>query len=331
MPQYSTSTPQSVIRQETEPLAADYILWVKSSTNETFFSNGTSWTEIQTNTGILLTPIIENSLSILEIQAADTLTAGISANINNDVFSDSGGYLNRIDTGNTTAIFSTDKYSNYLTESHGQALSNDTGASGYQGFKIHTTAATSLVKITKSTYSNATTGYLLNSAKEIIDSQSFVGDVAIFSQALTDNTDYYVAVNGANFTKNTSITFPISGTKINWTGGLTDGSDSGTQGRSIVSINVDAPTDKIIQTNEQTLASTPTYFQIFAYKDSTTGTGTITADISFDSGANYQTGIALDTITQITDTGTGMILKLNLNAGASNGTAECKGYGVLYW
>ena len=38
--------------------------------------------------------------------------------------------------------------------------------------------------------------------------------------------------------------------------------------------------------------------------------------------------LSLDTATEITDVGTGMILKLNLNAGASAGLAEAGGYGV---
>lgn len=48
MPSYSTSTPSATIRQETEPSAADYLYWIKASTNETYYSNGTNWTLIKT-------------------------------------------------------------------------------------------------------------------------------------------------------------------------------------------------------------------------------------------------------------------------------------------
>lgn len=47
MPTYSTSTPSATIRQETEPSASDYLYWIKASTNETYYSDGTNWTLIK--------------------------------------------------------------------------------------------------------------------------------------------------------------------------------------------------------------------------------------------------------------------------------------------
>lgn len=43
MPTYSTSTPAQVIRQEDEPSAADYLYWIKPSTSQTYYSDGSVW------------------------------------------------------------------------------------------------------------------------------------------------------------------------------------------------------------------------------------------------------------------------------------------------
>lgn len=343
MPEYGSSTPVSVVRQETQPSASDYVFWVKASTNETFFSDGSTWTEIQTSTGGVLIPMLENSLAILEIQAADTLTAGTSAAINNEVFSDSGGYLNRVNTTNTTSFFNTNKYQN----SSGTAAQNDSvttleatdSVATSTGLLITVNADCGLVSVTKSSNCTGTRAKLITGTS-VLATASFSGDVATFAtpQLLSAGTTYglYVDNSGASYTRSyhSSDSFPFNSTNINITNGTHTDDTSNTLPNSynIQTITTSTYTgDLIVETNEQTLASTPANFQVFAYKPSTAGTGSIDCDISFDSGANYQTGVALNTATAITDTGTGMILKLNLNAGASAGTAEAQGYGVLYW
>lgn len=49
MVNYSTSTPSAVISQTTTPSASDYLFWVNPSTNKSYWSDGTNWTEIQIN------------------------------------------------------------------------------------------------------------------------------------------------------------------------------------------------------------------------------------------------------------------------------------------
>lgn len=334
------SFPTTVYRQATAPTASAGSLWLDTDDNSLFYYNGTSWVDMSLDLGELQTPILENTLAILEIFAADTLTPETSATMVRDVFSDSGGYLNTIDTGNTTGAFSTDKYQNTV-DTTDTCSGDGAGAdspTGYSGMQISATNTCTLITVTKKSTCTADRCYLLNASKTPIGSAvAFSGDIATFSanNTLTASTTYYLAVkkndDSAYDSKGGAMTFPEADTNISWTGGLLDGVDSGANQFNIRTAVTRVIGNKKVQTNTQTLTSTPTNFQVFAYKEAIAGTGTITADISFDSGSNYQTGVALDTATTITNTGTGMILKLNLNAGASSGTATAKGYGVLYW
>lgn len=61
MPTYSTSTPSATIRQETEPNASDYLFWIKASTNQTYYSDGTNWTQVVIEQD--LTPLTLNPFS----------------------------------------------------------------------------------------------------------------------------------------------------------------------------------------------------------------------------------------------------------------------------
>ena len=89
--------------------------------------------------------------------------------------------------------------------------------------------------------------------------------------------------------------------------------------------------DLIIQTNAITVPEGIADFQVVAYKKSLTGTGNVTFNMSLNNGVTYQTGLPIDTIINSNHQGTQMILQLSLNAGASEGIAECKGYGIRYW
>lgn len=341
MPSYSTSTPAATIRTNTTPSYSDYQFWIKPSTNEAFFSDGTAWQEIPTGAPATALLSIENALSILEIQAADTITPDTSAQIASEVFSDADGYNGTIDTGNTTASFSSDKYTNkpLSAESTTFATTGSESGTGKSGLKLTTSSACSIVSITKFSSSNATKAYILNSSKGVLATADFSGDVATFATPydLNASTTYYFAVDkaGASYDSRpdeSGVSYPVAQTYWSYTAGLRVTGAEPTNMGYLSSIAVlGSATDSIIQTNALTLPSTPAKFIIFAFRDTLVGTGTIDADISFDNGANYQTGISLNTETTITNAGAQMILKLNLNAGASTGTAEAKGYGVLFW
>lgn len=319
MPTYSTSTPAATIRTETEPSAADYQFWIKPSTNEAFFSDGTTWQEIPTGAPATAILGIENALNILEIQAADTITPDTSAQIVSDIFSDTTGYNNTIDTGNTTADFSVDEYVNYinlLTQDLTEISINETSFTKKREF----TGLNNYIPFIKLNTKYYTPAYYSIIYVKFI----FTDDTTYTTPQQTATTSTYQTYTFYNNSTSKSIKSVEIWARVSkaYTEHIDD-----VKVYEIGSIG----TNKLIQTSKIDLPSTPSKFIVFAFRDNTTGTGNITADISFNNGANYQTGVNLNTETSIIDAGDEMILKLNLNAGASSGTAEAKGYGVLFW
>jgi hypothetical protein len=289
--------------------------------------------------------IMQNSLDILELQAEATLEGGQSAYMVRDIFSDADGYLDTVDTGNTTAIFQTDIdiYENYVyTTTNGDFMSSMTAAASgthKYGAKIEIGDDDILIKsINKWTSdSEATKAYVLDESENVLVQANFSSNNATFSSPyrLSKNTIYYIATDDGSTNRRFArqeVTFPISRTHFDIISGYNYSPASVICEIDYISYEyVSSGADKIIQTNNLNLDFEPSNFQVFAYKNETGGTGSITADISFDSGTNYQTGVELDTPTTITNEGDELILKLNLNAGDSDGLASCEGYGVMFW
>lgn len=106
--------------------------------------------------------------------------------------------------------------------------SSDNGYSAKIGYRISATTDFNLISITKnSNTSGITLAYVLNSSKGVIASASFSGNVATFSGdgvALSSGTTYYLAVDngGSSFNsyRRLGVSYPVSGTVVNWTGGL---------------------------------------------------------------------------------------------------------------
>ena len=253
---------------------------------------------------------LQNALDILEMQAADTLESGQSANLIRDVFSDANGYLNTVDTDETSAVYIGMSYNNlvgYIIEAASydskSFLTNnqDTAPRGLffksDGTKVYVIGTTN----------DAIYQYTLSTAWDI-------------STASYDSISYSVATQDATpsgliFSQD-GHQFYIIGTANKY---IYQYSSSGA-----------SPDSKIVYVSK-TLDTTPTHLQFFAWKTETTLTGNITVDVSFDGGDNYQTGIQLDTPTEIINTGTEMILKINLNKGASDGEVSLNGYGIMLW
>lgn len=345
MPEYSTSVPAPVIRQESEPDAANYYVWIKESTNEAFYSDGTDWTEIPTGGSSVSVAVIENALSILELQAADTITPDTSAQIASDVFSDANGYNNTINTTNTTAIHSGNIYTqNFSDEASGDTTSDpDTFSNVANAFDDNDTTyasdtgpgSNSLGK----TFSEKNVQYVkVKAYKSRVQGGSATNTVVMklqtFNGSTWDDQETWSLSNQSSSINNTIdetllLDVTCQGIRVLFSH---SGGESFTSTESrLYTLEYGSVEDSIIETNAISLPSTPANFLIFAFRKNETGTGSIDADISFDGGSNYQEGVALNTETAITNVGSSMILKLNLNAGASAGLAECEGYGVLFW
>ena len=326
-------------------------IWVDTSTNPpvTKVSDGTTYNALSTN----LTPIRKliglNGLNILDITAQSTLTEGINANFERDIYSDSTGYLNTIDAGNTTADFlsSTSDYFSGAnngwiaedTRAHGITMANTTSASGKKGFVVTTNSACYVQKITKHASSNVTKGYILNTSDEVLAQATFSGNDATFSTplSLATGTTYYIVADadGSSITRSYGGGgYPITTSEFTWIQ-YYNGSPSGT-GESWDIVSVTTATEditysnKIVQTNAQPITDTYSNFMIVS-NETIEGTETIDYDISFDGGSNEQTGLSSFTEYGITDSGTSIILKQNLNGTDASNYTKASNWGVLLW
>lgn len=339
------SFPQVVFKQASAPTAISGGLWYDTDDNELFYSDGFSWTKISSGSDAagyeqIVSQII---LEILRLSAEGTLTAPDYDNMFVDYFSDADGYDGTIDTANTDALFSVDTYSNNGEEidGHGKTTTSTEARTDHDGFKILTKTACTLQEVTKHASSTATKAYLLDSGKNVLDTKTFSGNVATFDYALADATTYFIVAgkDGASYTASVkgavSITYPVVCTNVNYTGGLRGASENSTEIDNLVSITTSsgAYIDRSIQTNAQALSFTPAYILVHSKDKTTTSTSSITFDVSFDGESTWDSlDNAIDTkIAVIDGSSKNMIIKLNLNAGASAAQATLKDYEVILW
>jgi hypothetical protein len=340
------SFPQAIIKQTTAPTNVNAgTLWWDTDDLLLYYYTGTSWLQISSssNNAGYESMIAQISLEILRLSAEGTLTAPDYDNMFVDYFSDADGQDGTIDTGNTTAQFSTDSYKNggSLDEAHGNALGSASTYTNKAGVKITPSVNVTLTQVTKNSNVDATTCYLMDSSESVIDSQTFTGNNATFSQSLTASTKYIIAVDkgGASYNnyRGGVDDFPKTKTNFEYTYGYEQGLASNGDYNwynEITSIETEAvPSDKIIQTNAQALEFAPAYIFIHSKDKTLAGTGSITYDVSFDGGSTWDsTDNALDSKIAVTDgSSKNMIIKLNLNGTGSGNTASCKDYEVVLW
>jgi hypothetical protein len=384
-------------------------IWYNTATNTTYVSDGSSYSEIvDVDLSYLDQQQLEQDINILINSVASSSTLNDYDDMFVDKFTDSNGALNTIDTGNTTAFFDTNKYSNYLqrennwfkfennfTDSgkdgditltnNGASFSSSTHKLGSYSLSVNNNyvAMTDFPAIdvanTKGSlffwiYSESSSNHvIIQPSSGGVFLLSWGGGVGLslrFGSTGTAHTDLSGAWHHLGVVwDNGSVQYYKDGTtwESEKTGqtGTTDtdytigkdsfnsysqnyiddfrlyedcklssseisalyNSGSGKEGRTLVG---GTGVNAIIQTNAQTIESGFTHFMIVSNEE-TTGTGSVTYDISFDNGSNYQTGLESFQQYEIEDTGTDLILKQNLNAGASNGAASAYNWGVLLW
>ena len=297
--------------------------------------------------------MIQNAINILKNNKNDSISDPTYKNIIKDLFSDSDGYNNTIDTGNTTAIFnSTSKvYDNGLASSSNASTGNTLtesiggGQDWMKGAKVTLASEKIIISVTKSASSNATNVQVYNDESSNHPtgsignySATYVGNVATFSSPITLPAGTYAFLNSngggiwAGF-GDTTPTLPVNDADLSFVDGYWDSTAGGVVDKflEIASIEVQGlSSDKILQTNMQTLSFTPSYFMIYCDK-TLAGSGSLDCDISFNNGSNYQTAVALNTITSITNQGTQMILKINLKGTGLSNTASVSDYGVIFF
>jgi hypothetical protein len=329
--------PQFIFVQATEPTdKTQGKLWYKTTENALYKSNGISYSILAESTQYLNTIINENTLSILDLQAIETLTGGQSAYMIRDIYTDTTGYLNTINIGATNATYTADTPT---TNAHGIALDDINSVTAKRGITILFKADGILVNATKSGDSAATKGYLLRSTGEtIIGATSFVGNVVTFNYPVHAGETIVIAADAAGGSYNSDSTSGIPSVPNSTTNGYIY-QYGGTKFYEFDSFNfsgvantyANGGADKIVTTTAATIAAGSTKFQIFTLGSSLSGDGNITYDVSFDNGAHYQTAVIANVQTAITTSGTQLILKQNLNKGAGAGTASAKGFAIMFW
>lgn len=296
-------------------------------------------------------PIVQlqqkQGIDILRLLADATLTPTDYDTLFLDIFSDAGGYSNSIDAGNTTATFSTDKYINLgnVTEATGAALGSTSATANTEeyGELIKATVACNIVSVTKNANCTATKINIYDKAAPavLLATANFAGDVATLATplALTANQEVGIfcgSAGGWNRRYNGGASYPINGTNINFTGsvgaavGAWDASSDTTQVYNIASIVTQTASNKVIQTNAITLDANVVQYSLYS-TITTTGSGSVTYDISFDNGATWKTDKALNTVIEDVGTGTQGIIKLKLNGAGAANTAEAENYALAVW
>ena len=280
--------------------------------------------------------INQNSLDILELQAEASLEGGQSAFMVRDLFSQSDGFLETIDIGGTDAIFgiiNKNDVESYTSSPPDERVTTTT---------IFVTALErgiiSSIKIQMGGPGSTNIQATISQNSTTIAQRTFT----IATTTLTDFnfllSDYSKPLEKGEFTIVLTRTSGLEGWRhnpiVSFSGSYFNFfSQRPCSGITFAKANFgysNNETDKFVQTNKLDLTSTPTHFQVFAYKPETEGTGNIKGEVSFNNGANYQE-VDLDTPTEIDNTGNELIARIKLNAGASDGLASCNGYGVMFW
>ena len=323
-------------------------LWYSTSNNQLYTSNGSAYVQLDTDLTNIYEQQLQQDLNILVNSVASSSTLEDYDEMFVDIFSDSGGASDTVDTGNTTAIFDTNKYKNggeagdlthaYLTGAGGsQTTTKGMGFTPYQEGYI-------LSSVTKYASSGATGVNLCTSANGsgVVSSATFSGNTATFGTppSLTKDQEYFIIATPTGSSiyhpyNNSGGTYPFgtggSGTTYQFTSSSNDGNRQTANGfvTHFTGINLSqTPEDKVVQTNKVDLVSAPTGYYVYS-KNSTAGSGSINFDISFDNGSTWEEDKEFGQEYAYTGSGTEMILKIKLDGIGSGNTSEVNNYGVM--
>lgn len=208
------------------------------------------------------------------------------------------------------------------------------------GYKIYANNSCTLKSVTKISTCTATKCYLCNVSGTILETGTFVGDIATFNTYLTSGNSYYTfcGSDGASYNRRYGwpATYPYNGTNINWTSG-SDAQVTDIPGTlSDVPVNVynilsmetlDDGYGSFDTTNEEiTLATGHTWTSEAIFLGTTfnkatltlgTLTGSVTIEISANGKGNWQT-LTNGTRTTLTNAdATGVYIRLTENAAAT--------------
>lgn len=273
--------------------------------------------------------ILINSASASTLYDYDTMVL--------DIFTDANGYDGSVDTGNTTAVFNTDKYEAAATDVYGPALADSgshntttiTGTINAPGFfsgikgKIGSGSGPVTITIKKGAATIATKGGTWSSTLSEVTLTS--GD---YNETFEAGDTYSIVI----YTQYDLHTYNSSQSK---SGGAFDFTSQEVNSNAnsaddMITYKTNAAASFVVQTDMQTISANPAGHQVYCH-NATTGSGSITYDISFDNGSTWVTGQSLNTKNTSVHNGSQMIVKLNLNTTSATDTATADDYAVMLY
>jgi len=258
-----------------------------------------------------------------------------------DTMSDSTGYNNTIDTGNSTALYGYLGAKNYQsrvvgsTENDVKSIGNDGGTTSsitingtitnggyFSGIRVHKAAsgvATITIKRGSTTIATKTgiSGY-----QDGIHSFT----TSDYSELFQTSDSFQIIISCTGSTLYYNSTESYSGTNFSYSSQTISGGNGLSRTHfSYIPITL---SNTVVQTNSKTFSSNVNSIFINANKI-LNGSSTITADISSDGGTAFEkTAQALDTWIALDGDNTDIVLKFNLNYNGSD-ASELYGYSYI--
>jgi len=303
--------------------------------------------------------IIEHEIEIFELQANASITPFDHDSIISDTFSDSGGYGDSVNTGNTTATFDTNKYKRI---NHG-GQATDTIDSGYSTnsqnirrgvkFSVSNVSNLTLTQVVKSSATDATTCELLDATGgTLLSSQTFSGNNATFNYTLTAGTTYIIIAWSGYITSYTGAyktdSYPKSETNdITFLAGAYDNGDenpdsvdwvfpTGVNSQiGIISITTTVVSpDEYVEINLPTISGTVTDTELIIRDSDRESGDNITYKLE-DASANTDEDLELETMNALTNlVSNPTILRINLIATGTSpttGSPAVKTFALKLW
>jgi len=299
--------------------------------------------------GVMFTTLMEQAIDIIQLQQDASITGGTHTASIADIFSDSTGYLNTIDTGDTTSSYLTnalgsgasnvDSYTAGTGADSGEVTNGDFATGDLTGWTdTSTSQGTATVTSNACNLNSGGTPWTPGTKGEITQSVDVTG-VSWIEFVVTNFSDPGTGANSMLIGSNT-LAISSNGTKLIYCGNLTGSQDlifralngSGGGGQ-VAGMTVDdivaynQATDDYTQT-ESLVSSNPTNITdtwlTVKNNDNTFPTGTY--DVSSDAGATWTTGVNFNEKVNITST-QGDELKIRIIA-----TADVhKAYSIAWW
>ena len=252
-----------------------------------------------------------------------------------DIMSDTTGFLDSVDVGNTTAVYWDGFYAASVLGSAETAPSTDNNGVG-NPYTISCTANTTGI-ITKveldADGSDGTTTVTISQGGTTLATKT-ASNSGQYAVSFTE-VDYLDKISSGTFTISISIAGGATNTTIRNTSASYAGTDfsysgqtvpGATSGSSDIDFSDVTYSSKIVQT--ETLFSSGTTIDsiIMTSRKSDDGTNVITYDASSDNGSTYVTSQSLDTINSLSaNNGNQLIVKFNIP-----GDSDAKLYGYAF-